>query len=39
LGDLGVDVKIILKWILRIWDGRACTGLIWLSIRADVVGL
>jgi hypothetical protein len=33
LGDLGVDIKIILKWILRIWVGRASTGLAWISIR------
>jgi hypothetical protein len=35
LRDLGVDVNIILKWIL----GRTCTGFIWLDIRADGVDL
>jgi len=26
--DPGIDGKIILKWIFRMWDGRAWTGLI-----------
>ena len=28
--DLGVDGSIVLKWILKKWDGEAWTGLIWL---------
>ena len=28
--DLGEDGRIILKNILKIWVGRALTGLIWL---------
>jgi hypothetical protein len=32
LGDLGVDERIILKWIFKRWDGEAWTGLIWLRV-------
>jgi hypothetical protein len=27
-----LDGRIILKWILKKWDGEAWTGLIWLRI-------
>jgi hypothetical protein len=30
LEDLGVDGRIILRWIFRKWEGEAWTGLIWL---------
>jgi len=33
LVDLGIDGRIILKLILKRWDGEACTGLIWLRMR------
>jgi len=33
LEDAGVDGRIILRWILRKWDVRAWTGLIWLRIE------
>jgi hypothetical protein len=32
LGRLGIDERIILKWILKRWDGWAWTGLSWLGI-------
>ena len=32
LEDLGVDGKIILRWIFRKWDVEVWTGLIWLRI-------
>jgi hypothetical protein len=32
LEDLGVDAKIILKWIFKKWDRVAWTGLSWLRI-------
>jgi hypothetical protein len=33
--DLGVDGKIILRWILRNWYMGPWTGSIWLRIRTD----
>jgi hypothetical protein len=32
LEDLGVDGRIILKFIFKQWDGEAWTGLLWLRI-------
>jgi hypothetical protein len=32
LEDLGVDERILLKWIFKKWDGEAWTGLNWLRI-------
>jgi hypothetical protein len=32
LEDRGVEGRIILKWITRMWDGRIWNVLIWLSI-------
>jgi hypothetical protein len=35
LGDLGVDERILLKWIFERWGGEAWTGLIWLRVGTD----
>ena len=32
LTDQGVDWRIILRWIFRMWDVRIWTGLSWLRI-------
>jgi len=35
LENLGVDGKIILKWILGRWGGKMWIGCIWLRIRIN----
>jgi len=32
LEDIEVDRMIILKWIIKTWDGEAWTGLTWFRI-------
>jgi hypothetical protein len=32
LEELDVDGKIILQWIIRMYDGNTCIDLIWLMI-------
>jgi hypothetical protein len=36
LKHIGVDGRIILKWIFKLWDGEVWTGLIWLRIGTCV---
>ena len=31
-GDKDLDGRIILRWIFRKWDVRACTGSVWLRV-------
>jgi hypothetical protein len=33
--ELGIDVKIILEWILGKWSERVWTGCIWLRIGTN----
>jgi hypothetical protein len=33
---LGVDEKVILKWILEKWGLRVWIGLLWLTMGTDV---
>ena len=35
LEDIGVNGSVILKLILKNWDGEAKTGLIWLRIGTN----
>ena len=34
----GVGGRILLKWILKNWDAKVCTGLIWLKIGTGECG-
>jgi hypothetical protein len=34
LEDLGIDERILIKWILMKWSGRAWTEFIWHRIGA-----
>jgi hypothetical protein len=32
LADPGIDVRIILNWIFKKWDGEAWSRLVWLRV-------
>jgi hypothetical protein len=34
--DVGLDRRVIIKWVLKKWNGEAWTGLIWLRIGTGV---
>jgi hypothetical protein len=37
LGELEVDVKIILIWILNKWRVKVMTGFIWLRVKLQAL--